>query len=117
MARKVSHSKDKYQELIKNELNGFLRKMSDPRLTMCSITKVELNNDYSAAKVYWDTYNQEAREDIQKAFDGAKGKMRTLLAKVLNVRHTPEVNFSYDSQAVDELRITELLKESGHGQT
>ena len=117
MARNVNHSKDKYQELIKNELNIFLRQMSDPRLTMCSVTKVELNRDYSSAKVYWDTYNESAKEGIQSAFDGAKGKMRSLLAKVLNVRHTPEVNFTYDSQIADELKISALLKESRHGQS
>lgn len=116
MSRKTSHSKEKFEELIRNELNVALRKMSDNRLTMCSVTKVELAKDYSSAKVYWDTYNDSMRGDIKKAIEGAAGKLRTILASVLDVRHTPSMHLEYDSQAVDEQRITELLRETKDGQ-
>lgn len=107
-----SNSKDVYQERIKNELNLILRReVSDPRLSLASITKVELNPDFSVAKVYWDTFDAASRGDIKKAFDGVDGRFRTLLAKNVKFRHTPALTFVYDSQFEDELKITKLLNE------
>lgn len=86
------------------------REISDPRLSMISITKVELNKDFSQAKIYWDTFDSSKRGDVKKAIDGVSKKMRSLLAKNLDVRHTPELFFIYDSQFEDEMKITQLLK-------
>lgn len=105
-------SKDTYQERIRNELNLILRReIADPRLTLASITKVELNPDFSVAKVYWDTYDSNNRGDIKKAFEGIDGRLRTLLAKNVKFRHTPILTFLYDSQFEDEMKITQLLNE------
>lgn len=103
--------KHSYQEKIKNEINMILRReVSDPRLTLCSVTRVELNPDYSVAEVFWDTFDSSKRGDIKSAIEGLSGKMRSLLAKNLDVRHTPVLTFHYDSQFEDEMKITELLK-------
>lgn len=106
-------SKELFQDKIRNEISlMFRREISDPRLTMISITRVELNQDFSVAKVYWDTFDASKRGDAKKAIEGLTGKMRSLLAKNLDVRHTPELNFYYDSQYEDEMRITQILNDS-----
>lgn len=117
MAKRKSNngvsSKDLFQDKIRNEISLMLRReIADPRLTMISITRVELNQDYSVAKVYWDTFDASKRGDAKKAIDGLTGKMRSLLAKNLDVRHTPILEFFYDSQFEDELKITQLLKDA-----
>jgi ribosome-binding factor A len=110
------HSKVKYQELIMNELNTYLRtQLSDPRFITMSITKVELNVDYSKAKVYWDTFDAHTRGDAKRAIEQSKGKLRSLLAKNLNLRHVPELHFAYDSQYEDELKITQILDQAQNG--
>ena len=102
--------KDIYQERIKNEINTVLRReVNDPRLTLCSVTRVILNADYSVAEVYWDSFDSSKRGDIKEAIEGSSGKVRSLLAKNLNVRHTPTITFIYDSQFEDEMKITQLL--------
>lgn len=112
MARKGgSHSKTMFEERIKNEISSSLRgELNDPRLVLMSITRVELNQDYSVASVYWDTFDSSKRGDVKSAIDGTKGRLRTLLAKKLNVRHTPALTFIYDSQFEDEMKIEQLLK-------
>ena len=101
MARGKAYSKEKYEEMIQNDINSFLRQgFSDPRLTMVSVTRVELNDDYSMAKVYWDTFNSASRGDSKAAVDGTVGKIRSMLAKTLKVRHVPEIKFFYDSLRV-----------------
>ncbi len=100
-----------FEGRIKDALNLALRQsLKDPRLTMVSITRVELTNDYSQAKVYWDSFNAENRGDLKKAVSGASSKLRSVLAKELNVRHTPELFLYFDSQFEDERKIEELLK-------
>ena len=114
MARKSgSQSKPMFEERIKNEINSLLRtELKDPRLVMMSVTRVELNQDYSVATVYWDTFDSSKRGDVKVAIEGTGGRLRSLLAKNLKVRHTPELTFVYDSQYEDELKIEQLLKDS-----
>jgi ribosome-binding factor A len=105
------HSKLKYEELVKNAINSALRRdMNDSRLTFVTITKVELTDDYANAKVWWDTFDSSKRGEITEAIDTVKGRIRTILASRLDVRHTPELLFLYDSQYEDEQRIDRLLK-------
>jgi ribosome-binding factor A len=102
-----------YQDRMKNAINSILRReISDPRLSLCTITRVDLNPDYSVAEVYWDTFDASKRGDIKEAIEGLAGKMRTLLAKNLEVRHTPVITFIYDSQFEDEMNITKLLNKA-----
>lgn len=100
-----------FEERIKDQLNVALRRdLADPRLTMASITRVELTNDYSVAKVYWDTFDSSNRGNIKNAIDGVRTKLRSILARELKVRHTPELNLIYDSQFEDEKKIEDILK-------
>ena len=116
MARKNqagAKPKDLYEERIKNEINLLLRKeLADPRLILCSITRVELNPDYSVASVYWDTFDPSKRGDIKKSIEAISSSIRKHLSQNLNVRHTPILNFFYDSQYEDEMKITQLLNKA-----
>jgi ribosome-binding factor A len=112
VARKQGHNKVVFEERMKNEINLSLRRdIADPRLTMISVTRVELTDDYSQAKVYWDTFDANRRGDAKKAIEGLSSKLRSILAKKLEVKHTPEIQFQYDSQFEDEKKIVELLDE------
>ena len=108
---KKPFKKAKYEEQLLNEINTFLRReLADSRLTFVSVTKVELNKDYSQAKVFWDTFDNQRRGEIKKAVEGVAGKVRSLLAKVLTVRQVPTITFEYDSQFESEKKITQLLE-------
>jgi len=109
MANKVSR-KQIYQEQIQNELSQALRSFNDSRLTCISITKVELTDDLAQANVYWDTWDSSKREDATKAFESAKGRLRSVLAQNLKVRHVPQINPLYDSQYEAEEHINKILK-------
>lgn len=110
------HSKLKYEELVKNAINSSLRRdMADPRLTFVTITKVELSEDYANAKVWWDTFDSGKRGEITEAISAVKGRLRTVLASRLDVRHVPELHFVYDSQYEDEQRIDKILKSARDG--
>lgn len=105
-------SKIKYEERVRDEINLALRReFADPRLMNVSITHVELTQDYSHAKVYWDTFNSQTRGDAKEAIESTAGRMRKLLASKMQVRHTPEIHYVYNSQFEDSNKIDQLLKD------
>lgn len=115
MARKQGHNKPQYEEKLKDAINMALRStINDPRLTMVSVTRVELTQDYSHAKVYWDTFDVQNRGTIKEAMDGLGPKLRSILAKEMQVRHTPSITLFYDSQFEDERNIEQLLKDTSN---
>lgn len=111
MAKQKLFKKEKFQEGLIKEISLILRNdIKDSRLTFVSITKVELNKDNSVAKVYWDTFDPGKRGDAKKALSTVAGKIRGLLSTRLKVRHTPSLEFIYDSQFESEQKIDALLK-------
>jgi ribosome-binding factor A len=106
-------SKIKYEERVRDEINLALRReFADPRLLNVSITHVELTSDYSHAKVYWDTFNTATRGDAKDAIESTNSRMRSLLASKMDVKHTPQIHYHYNSQFEDESKITKLLKDN-----
>lgn len=111
MVKKNPFKKDKFEERLLNDLNSLLRTtIRDPRLQFVSITKVELSPDYAYATCLWDTFNAGTRGDAKKALEEAKGKLRSELAKIMEVRHVPSLGFVYDNQFEEEQKIDKLLK-------
>jgi len=109
---KKNFKKDKYEGRLQNEINNILRtQISDTALQFVSITKVELNFDFSNAEVFWDTFDNSKRGDIKKSLDKSRGHIRSLLAKTMDLRHIPSLTFTYDSQYESEKGITDILDE------
>ena len=110
MAKKDNFKKIKYEERLLNEINGLLRAgTNDGRLARVSITKVELSPDYGYATVSWDTFDSGTRGDAKTAIEASAGRIRSELAKVLEVRHVPSLTFVYDNQFEEEKKIMDLI--------
>ncbi len=106
-------SKLKYEEKVRDFINTALRReFADPRLVNVSVTHVELTQDYSHAKVFWDTFDVKKRGDAKEAIEATAGRMRKLLSSKMEVRHTPEIHYHYDSQYEDENKISKLLNDA-----
>lgn len=111
MAQKKNFKRDKYEDRILGEVNSILRaKIADARLQFVSITKVELNKDYSVATLYWDTFSPDQKEGANAAIESIAGRVRSILAKSLDVRAVPAIEFKYDAQFEAEKAIDDLLK-------
>lgn len=111
MARGESFTRIKFQEKLQIEINQLLRRdFKDPRLQFVTVTHVTLNADYSLAKVYWDTFDAASKDKIDEAMKSISGAMRTKIAQTVNMRHTPILEFIYNSQFEDEARIDRLLR-------
>ncbi len=72
-----------------------LFEISDPRLSMVTITGCEVSFDRSACNVYYTT-EPERYEAVKAAFDKASGRIRSLMARQLSWRVAPELRFHLD---------------------
>jgi len=100
-------------EAIRTELSMLLvSKVGDSRLHGCSISRVDVTDDLSLAKVYFTVFGdaKETRE-AEKGFQRATGFMRSHIAKTLNLRFTPALQFHYDNVAEKVAELDEIFKE------
>ena len=101
----------KYGERILSELGLILKRdLGDLRFRLVSLTKIELNRDGSVCKVYWDTFESSKRGEIECALGKARGRMRTLLGRILRVRTVPALRLIYDGQFEEEQKISQILQ-------
>lgn len=99
---------ERINELIKRELVLlFAHKISDTRLKSIRILEVDTSKDLSISKVFFNT--DEGTDKIKKSLKKAEGFLRHHIAKSVQLRHTPELKFIYDSTQKTANRIDELL--------
>ena len=85
----------KVSEQIRTVIASELQRISDPRLQMVTITSVRVSSDLKHAKVYW-TVDKTRVEEVTEGFVSARGHIRTVLAKSVDLRFIPTLKFFYD---------------------
>ncbi len=101
-------------EQVRNELSRLLRdEVSDPRIGMVSLTRVEVAPDLSTASVFWSPLDAKA-PDVGRVAEGltsAAGFLRKRLAVELSLRRTPELRFRHDPSLELGAQTLALLRE------
>lgn len=82
--------------------------IADPRLSLVTITGCEVSFDRSACNVYYTT-SPDSYDEVQQAFEGAKGRIRSILARKLSWRTSPELRFFVDKSVDEAERIAKAL--------
>ncbi len=99
-------------DAVKEEVAALLlRKIKDPRLSHVSVTRVEVSDDLGHARVYYSILNEEPQANVAKGLESAKGFIRSSLAKVLDLRHVPALDFRQDLAALRQEEMERLLRE------
>ena len=88
-----------------------LQKVKDPRLEGVVITRVEVTDDLSCARIYYTVLRQEAAAGAAKGLASAKGFFRSTLAQSLQLRVVPELIFTPDRTAAEQQRLEQLFQE------
>ena len=86
-----------------------LFEVSDPRLDLVTLTAVEVAVDRSFARVYVSC-DASRYDEVMEALASAKGRIRSLLARSLDWRVTPELDFRIDRSTDEAERITRALE-------
>lgn len=100
------------EELMK-ALCEIVRTVKDPRVSgaFVSITAVDCTPDLKNAKVYFSVMGERRKGDTQKGLENAAGYIRTQIAKMLNLRITPELRFISDESMKHGAHISALMKQ------
>ncbi|MEY8387147.1 30S ribosome-binding factor RbfA [Oscillospiraceae bacterium 38-13] len=97
---------------IQRELASQIRSLKDPRVSgMVSITRVDTTNDLRYARVYVSVLNKDQEKDVLKGLKSASGFLRRELGRSLQLRYTPELQFSGDDSISHGAHILELLRQ------
>lgn len=94
-------------ELIRSEVK-------DPRIpAFTSVTDVEVAPDLKTCKVYVSMFgNNEEKQAGLKGLASAEGYMKSMLAKKLNLRNTPELRFILDTSIEYGNHMSKLIEEA-----
>ena len=109
MAQQISFRTERVNELIKRELVLLLSKETkDPRLQEVVITDVIVTRDLTSAKVFFSV-EELSQKSVAALLNKASGFFRKSLSKTLDLRHTPSLNFIYDTAPNVGARMDDLL--------
>lgn len=113
--RKNSIKNTRVNAEVQRELSNILRGgIKDPRVApMTSVVTVEVAPDLKTCKAYISVLgDQKAQENTIRGLQSAEGYIRRELARTINMRNTPEIQFVLDqsieygvnmSRKIDEL--------------
>lgn len=105
--------KERLSQQLQREVAAIIhQELKDPRLGFVTITKVELSNDLSHAKVGYSCLGGESeRARSQDALDHSASFVRGLVKKRLRLKIIPEIMFRYDASIAQAIELGRKLDE------
>jgi ribosome-binding factor A len=111
MAREYARTDRVGQQIQKEIAVILMREIKDPRLSMTTVSAVEVTRDLAYAKVFVTFFNDDA-DEIKASLEvlaEAEGYIRSLLGKRLRARIMPHLRFLYDSSMSEGVRMSALV--------
>lgn len=108
----MSFKKERLEKMIEREIGSIiLFDVKDERIKYVTVTNVNLTNDLSIATIYFTVYGNDSQIDNSaKALFEAKGFIRSLLCKRIEVKKIPDLIFKYDTSYEQGKKIEDILK-------
>ena len=105
MGRVDGELKKQISEIINYDLKN-------PKVNgIISVTSVKVTPDLRYAKVYISTLDEKSIKKVLEGLEESKGYIRSEIAKRVNLRITPDLNFVYDDSKENGERIDAILRE------
>ena len=86
-----------------------MTEIKDEDIKFVTITGVDTTSDLSYAKVYFTVLDETKKETTLEALTGAASFIRSKLAERVEIRHTPELKFIYDTSIEYGNHIEEII--------
>jgi len=96
-------------DVIKYLSNILLTETNDDLLKSITLTEVRVSKDLSHAKVYFTSILDMEHKQLEKEMKEASPFLRGKLAKVLEVRNIPELQFVYDETIEYATKIERII--------
>lgn len=87
--------------------------LNDPRTTFITITRVEVSDDLSIAKVFYSVYGTEGdKSRTAHMLDGASGFVKKQVGRVLKTRRIPSLRWIYDDSIELAARMHDTIQDA-----
>ena len=108
----MAFKKERLEKIIEREVAQIIfNEVKDDRLRFVTITNVNLTGDLSLATIFYTVLGDEEQIKTTSAnLEEAKGFIKGILGKRLEVRKIPDIRFKYDDSFVQGNRIDEILR-------
>jgi ribosome-binding factor A len=113
MGKEFSRS-SRVSEQIHRELSELIRlELKDPRVSLVTLTDVEVTSDYAHAKVYYTSLaDEEKRREIESGLKHSASFLRRELGRRIRIHTIPELHFIYDASVERGSRLSQLIDEA-----
>lgn len=96
-------------EVVREVLAEELERMSDPRLSMVTVTGVDVTRDLRHAKVYYAALGRHD-DGIEAALRKAAPHLRGVLGRQVRLKYLPELEFVLDPAIEQGQRVEEIIR-------
>jgi ribosome-binding factor A len=99
---------------LQRDLSSLIRlEVKDPRVSLVTVSSVEVSRDLSHAKVYVTSLAPDRDpESTVEALQHAAGFLRSQLAHTVKLRTVPQLQFVYDSAIERGIRLSHLIDQA-----
>ncbi len=113
MPKQSSRSR-RIAEQIKRELAMLVQSgLKDPRLSLLTISAVEVSSDYAHAKIWFSTLNPDPdQKELVEVLNFSGSFLRRELGKALRLRIVPQLHFQYDNSVENGTRMSSLIEDA-----
>lgn len=96
---------------ITASLANIIREVKDPRVQqgLVTVTGTDANKDLSYCKVYISVLGLESEKELRRGLRAASGWIRKELARRLQLRNTPELEFVLDTSIQTGAYINSII--------
>jgi ribosome-binding factor A len=110
MAKEFARSQ-RVAEQIQRELADLLQfEVKDPRVSMVTVTEVEVTGDLAHAKVFYSA--AESSPELQKGLEKSAGFLRSQLSQRMLLRSVPQLHFVYDASIERGMRLSRIIDDA-----
>ena len=95
---------------------AILTEIQDPRVKDVTVVRTEVSGDMQTAKVYVSVMGNEAKQNLcLKGLKSCAGFLQSKIAKRLDTRYVPHLQFVLDQGVKNQLLVSKMLDEEfGH---
>jgi ribosome-binding factor A len=98
------------QQILAKVDSVLRRDLSDPRIGLVTITRVQLSRDLGSCDVFWSTLDEGAkRVRTEKALESARGYVQRAVAQEIELRSAPQLKFVFDKAFEGATRVQSLI--------
>jgi ribosome-binding factor A len=108
MSRRTEKAAEAIREVVSMAI---LTDLNDPRVQDVTVISVEVSPDMRQAKVYVSVMGNEAKQQLSlRGLQNAAGFLQSKVARRIDTRYTPKLEFVLDQGVKKSIAIAEILK-------